>query len=372
MATAKVATDIKSAKINLKVCKSQVTKAIKELESSGAELDKNDQGSRAKKLRLSARMLENLEELQKKVKKMEQANEIVIQKILDTDEGELSKKKEELVSEFESENDKYLEEAKNIQGQLEGLVEKAEDIVAGAGQEPVQNQGGQAADTAGQTAAASAVQPSNTEFRPHQSLKPNYLEKSSSHLEVKTFCEQVQAYIRTGYRSAPPTGPQGLWFHIKACMHSTWYTALEQNGAMDESLEKILEMIQQESCLRNPVHSRRMGFLQSKRGNMSHSDFWAYLEEQIPLIEFDKLTAVGLAAHIFLQEGDPVMRKMTSEHLNETEGKGDARKLCNEIRSIEASQWYDSRNQAKRVGAGQGGGGGPGARWCDKCQSSSH
>ena len=53
---------------------------------------------------------------------------------------------------------------------------------------------------------------------------------------------------------------------------------------------------------------------------MSHSDFWAYLEEQIPLIEFDKLTAVGLAAHIFLQEGDPVMRKMTSEHLNDTDG----------------------------------------------------
>ena len=64
-------------------------------------------------------MLENLEELQMKVKKMEQANEIVIQKILETDEEELSKKKEELVSEFESENDKYLEEAKNIQGQLE-------------------------------------------------------------------------------------------------------------------------------------------------------------------------------------------------------------------------------------------------------------
>ena len=54
-------------------------------------------------------------------------------------------------------------------------------------------------------------------------------------------------------------------FHIKACMHSTWYTALEQNGAMDESLEKILEMIQEESCLRNPVHSRRMGFY-SRRG----------------------------------------------------------------------------------------------------------
>ena len=159
-------------------------------------------------------------------------------------------------------------------------------------------------------------------------------------------------------------------------MHSTWYTALEVNGAIDESLEKVVEMIELESSFRNPVHSRRMNFLQSKRGNMSHSDFWAYLEEQIPLIEFDKLTAVGLAAHIFLQEGDQVMKKMCSEHLESTDGRGDARKLCNEIRSVECSQWYDTRTQAKRVGAGGAAGGGPGGapggRWCETCQSTSH
>ena len=51
-----------------------------------------------------------------------------------------------------------------------------------------------------------------------------------------------------------------------------------------------------------------------------------YLEEQIPLIEFEKLTVTGLAAHIFLQESDPVMRKMCSEHLEATDGKGDARR----------------------------------------------
>ena len=131
MATAKLGTDIKSAKINLRVCRSQVTKAIKQFENSGAELTKNEQGSKAKKLRLAARMLENLEELQTKVKKMEQANEITIETILATDEGELSKKKEELVTDFETENDKYLEDSKNIQGQLEELIEKAEEIIAG-------------------------------------------------------------------------------------------------------------------------------------------------------------------------------------------------------------------------------------------------
>ena len=322
-------------------------------------------------------MLESLEILQTKVKKMEQANDVIIEAILAEDEGKLSKKKEEIVEDYVSENEAYLENSRKVQGQLEELLEKADEILAEARQEPVNTQDRQATDTAVPGAAAHAQTTSNNDFRPHSNLKPNYLEKSSSHLEVKTFCEQIQAYIRTGYRSTPPQGPQGVWFHIKACMHSTWYTALEQKGALNESLEKILEMIQEESCLRNPVHSRRMGFLQSKRGNMSHSDFWAYLEEQIPLIEFDKLTAVGLAAHIFLQEGDPVMRKMTSEHLESTDGKADARKLCNEIRSIEASQWYDSRNQAKRVGAGAGGPGGPGGggaggRWCTTCQSSSH
>ena len=105
-----------------------------------------------------------------------------------------------------------------------------------------------ATDTAVPAAAAHAQTTSNNDFRPHSSQKPNYLEKSSSHLEVKTFCEQIQAYIITGYRSAPP--PQGVWFHIKACMHSTWYTALEQKGALNESLEKILEgrELSQEPC----------------------------------------------------------------------------------------------------------------------------
>ena len=42
--------DIKSAKINLKVCRSQVTKAIKQFENSGQELNKNEQGTQAKKL----------------------------------------------------------------------------------------------------------------------------------------------------------------------------------------------------------------------------------------------------------------------------------------------------------------------------------
>ena len=196
MATAKLGTDIKSAKIHVRVCRSQVTKAIKQFESSGAELQKNEQGSKAKKLRLAAGMLESLEILQTKVKKMEQAKDVIIEAILAEDEGKLSKKKEKIVEDYVSENETYLENSRKIQGQLEELIEKAEEILAEARQEPVGNQDRQATDTA----VHAATQPTtNNDFRPHSNLKPNYLEKSSSHLEVKTFCEQIQAYIRTGY-----------------------------------------------------------------------------------------------------------------------------------------------------------------------------
>ena len=365
--------DLKSAKIKLKSSKGTVTKALNEIKESGSELEKAENSSNAKKLRLAARLMDNLQELHSKVKKMENATEATIESMLECEDDELSKSKEDLAKEYEAETNKYLKEYKDTQIQLESIIEKAEEIISGAGSEPVSNQARQPTAENGGAAAVPAPQPNN-DFRPHANLKPNFLEKNATHLEVKMFIEQVEPYIRTGFRSAPPQGPTGVWFHMKACMHSTWYVALEQQGVLEQSFEKILQMIMEESGLRNPVHSRRMGFLQRKRGNMSHSDFWAYLEEQIPLLKFQDLTVVGLAAHIFLQEADPVMRKMMSEHFEETGGKADARKLSNQIKGIEASQWYDARSLGKKVGAGRdaGAGGGAGARWCETCQSSSH
>ena len=68
MAT-KLGLDLKTAKLNLRVSRSAVTKAISEFEKSGAKLDKNVDGSKAKKFRLAATHLENLEKLVAKIKK---------------------------------------------------------------------------------------------------------------------------------------------------------------------------------------------------------------------------------------------------------------------------------------------------------------
>ena len=87
MAT-KLGLDLKTAKLNLRVSRTAVTKSISEFEKSGAELDKNMDGSKAKKLRLAATVIENLEKVAAKVKKMEAANEATIEVVLGSAGGE--------------------------------------------------------------------------------------------------------------------------------------------------------------------------------------------------------------------------------------------------------------------------------------------
>ena len=125
---------------------------------------------------------------------------------------------------------------------------------------------------------------------------------------------------------------------------------MEKAGAKDKDLKTVLKMLVDESQLRNPVHGRRIEFMASKRGTMSHSDFFDMLEEKLELIEFDKLTPDSLVTHIFLQESDSVLTKVASDILYEIEGKGDIARLRNEIKLVEASQWYTAgrRHDGKR------------------------
>ena len=60
------------------------------------------------------------------------------------------------------------------------------------------------------------------------------------------------------------------------------------------------------------------------------------------MIEFEKLTPASLVTHIYLQESDSVLTKVASDILYETEGRGDIGRLRNEIKLVEASQWYNA------------------------------
>ena len=104
---------------------------------------------------------------------METANEVTIEVVLGLEDSELSKTKDELVEEYEKEHEKYMKDSKDIQGQMEELIEKAEEIMAGAGQEPAPNQGRQATAAGGESAVAAPAPTTNNDFRPHMNLKPN-------------------------------------------------------------------------------------------------------------------------------------------------------------------------------------------------------
>ena len=136
---AKIITDIKSAKIALKVCRTAVTKSITRFQNAATDLQKNEQGPTTKQLRLAASLLEAHEILKTKVKKMETAHEVIILAILNEEDDKLSKKKDELVEDYEVENESYMENSTKVQAELEELIEKAEADLgcsAGAGAHP--------------------------------------------------------------------------------------------------------------------------------------------------------------------------------------------------------------------------------------------
>ena len=93
----------------------------------------------------------------------------------------------------------------------------------------------------------------------------------ATHLQVMKFIHSAEIYINTGFPSGPPV--KGTWSYLVPLMHSTWTFALEKEGAKEADLMTILKMLEAESKIRNPVHDRRVRFLDSKRGTMSHSDF---------------------------------------------------------------------------------------------------
>ena len=78
-----------------------------------------------------------------------------------------------------------------------------------------------------------------TKANSETNLKPNYLDKQASHLEVCKFCQSVDVYIHTGFRDTPP---QKVWPYIRPLMHVTWSNNLELNGVKEKYLAETPEI----------------------------------------------------------------------------------------------------------------------------------
>ena len=141
---------------------------------------------------------------------------------------------------------------------------------------------------------------------------------------------------------------------------------MKSRGVQDKSLGEILQAIMDEGALLCPVHQRRIEFLKEKRrrNNSSHTDYLQRLEERIELIEFETLTKKSLLSHIFLEESDYEIQRITTKLLDKNP-KGNLDDLRTIVKTTENSNWYRPGGWGRASRAGQeGGGGGAGGGRC--------
>ena len=75
-----------------------------------------------------------------------------------------------------------------------------------------------------------------------------------------------------------------------------------------------------ETSLLCPVHQRRIAFLKERRNNYSHSEFLQRLEERVKLIELESITKQSLVSHLFMEDSDYEMTRITTELLAKNPG----------------------------------------------------
>ena len=190
-----MATDFKSAKLGLKYSKGALTKATGEFGEAVKHLSKEKDNATvtlSRKIRLSATVMEKLETMGLKIKKMEEAKDATIEVILGIDEKDLSKSKEEHIGEIEKEFDKTIEEIRDLENSSEPMIAAAEEFLQGRASNSVQ------------PVLAAQAGPITEMFRPQINLKPEYLDKLATHLQVIKFIQGAEIYITTGFTSTPP------------------------------------------------------------------------------------------------------------------------------------------------------------------------
>ena len=86
-------------------------------------------------------------------------------------------------------------------------------------------------------------------------------------------------------------------------------------------MKEILQALMEETASLCPVDQRRIEFQKERRGNSTHSEFHQRLEERVELIEFESLTKQSLISHIFMEDSDYEMTRITTDILAKTPGE---------------------------------------------------
>ena len=325
-------------KNKLKTAKCNFTKSSTKVQDDLENFRKNKEKDAPKKrqMRLAEEALENLSVMGDKLKIVKQIGETLIEEI--DDQGTNVDKPEEIVKLNNTELDAYEEKMVEFMEKNDDIILQAEATTSNVGDTAIQQ-----------------VTTDRSEwraFKPQSPLRPNFLEKESTHLETKHFCELFKSYIMDGFQG--DTRGSSIHIHLQPLIEVT---------TDNKSLGQIVEIIMEESDARNPLHSRRIELLRVKKTG-SHSDYLFNLEQVGDLIDMQSLTLDSLIMHLFLEQADQEMAKICQEILSKNP-KGDLPMLRQEIKRTESSVWYNGTGNSKAKLAA-------GGRFCADCNSQTH
>ena len=291
------------------------TKAQEDLEN----FRKNKETAPKKRLRrLAEESLESLAVMRDKLKIVRQAGDNLIGEI--DEQGSKVDKADELVKQINSELEDYDEKMVEFKERNDKIILEIEVTLSSPEETQIQQV---VTDKSGWRA-----------FKPQSALKPNFLEKESTHLETKQFTELFRSYILDGFQGDPRES--AIHIHLQPLIEPTWWQSLVQRGVADnKSLEQVIGIIMAESDARNPLHSCRMELLRVKKTG-THSDYLYNLEQIGDLIDMRSLTLEALISHLFLQQAD---QEICQEILSKSP-QGDLPLLRQEIKRAESSVWY--------------------------------
>ena len=130
-------------------------------------------------------------------------------------------------------------------------------------------------------ASQPAPKPSLATFRPNQDLKPSMLKKECNYQECMHFIDLWKNYIIAGCGSEDNIPQETLSIQLQPFVNPTWWAQLLEMGIKQKTFKQIPETIKEVAGRFITVFDRRVEFLKTKRGNMSHSDFLHLLEGKI-------------------------------------------------------------------------------------------
>ena len=163
-------------KNKLKTSKSNLTKSINNCGDEFINFEKSRNGGPKKRQeRCADYALETLKEVRMKMRIMKAASEAVINEIDDLGanlSGEKGEKPDDIKKTITSETETYEAKYKEFESKYDDLIQQAEAILSGQDQ------------TIEQVQVTNSGKTGWRAFKPQAALKPPFLEKESSHLEV--------------------------------------------------------------------------------------------------------------------------------------------------------------------------------------------